>query len=198
MDNIINKNIKRLRESKFTVKRNPYKKYQKANWIWTDIFNEIDLLRETVNKGFIKTIADKYGIKHKTLLNKYNNYKNNVDINKNINDENRGGINKIFEDKEEYEIFLFLKNNFMDKNKMLCNEIIKLHALDKCKLLYPDKTFTASDGWCDVFKLKWNLSTVKCSISKIATTTYTNDEINIFLNKCIDGRNRVGLNFFSI
>jgi len=196
MDIAINKNIKRQRESKFTAKRSPYKKYQKAAWIWTDIFDEIELLKETIKKGFITTISKKYGIKYQTLLNKYNNYKNNIIIN--VNDENRGGLKKIFKDTEEYEIFLFLKNNFMDKNKMLCNEIIKLHALDKCKLLYPNKKFTASDGWCDIFKLKWNLSTVKCSISKIATTTYTNDEINIFLNKCIDGRNKVGLNFFSI
>ena len=189
MDIAINKNIKRQRESKFTAKRSPYKKYQKAAWIWTDIFDEIELLKETIKKGFITTISKKYGIKYQTLLNKYNNYKNNIIIN--VNDENRGGLKKIFKDTEEYEIFLFLKNNFMDKNKMLCNEIIKLHALDKCKLLYPNKKFTASDGWCDIFKLKWNLSTVKCSISKIATKIYTNDEINIFLKKCRDGRDNM-------
>ncbi len=164
MESIKNKNIQRHRESKFTAKRSPYKKYQKACWIWTNVFDEIDLLRETINTGFIKTISDKYGIKYKTLLNKYNNYKNNNIIN--VNNENRGENKQIFKDTEEYEIYIFLKDNFMDKNKMLCNEIIKLHALDKCKLLYPDKKFTASDGWCDIFKLKWKLSTVKCSISK--------------------------------
>ncbi len=30
--------IKRVKNSKFTEKRNPYKKYQKAKWEWSDIF----------------------------------------------------------------------------------------------------------------------------------------------------------------
>ena len=86
----------------------------------------------------------------------------------------------------------------MDKNRMLCNEIIKLHAIDKCTKLYPNKNFSASDGWCDTFKQKWKLSTVKCSISKIASTIYTNDEINIFLKKCKDSLLLVKPNFFLI
>ena len=86
----------------------------------------------------------------------------------------------------------------MDKNRMLCNEIIKLHAINKCKKLYPDKNFNASNGWCNIFKQKWKLSTVKCSISRIATIIYTNDEINIFLKKCKDSLLLVKPNFFLI
>ena len=37
--------IVRIRESKFSEKKDPYKKYQKAKWKWTDIFSEIDLLK---------------------------------------------------------------------------------------------------------------------------------------------------------
>lgn len=192
------KKIKRTREPKFTEKRDPYKKYQKATWKWIDIFMEIEILKSANKKDFIKTVAGNYGIKYKTLKNKYNKYKNDVNINDNINNENRGGHKRIFNDQDEYEIFLFLKNNFMDKNRILCNEIIKLHAIDKCKKLYPDKNFSASDGWCDIFKQKWKLSTVKCSISKIASTIYTNDEINIFLKKCKDSLLLVKPNFFLI
>ena len=47
------KKIKRIREPKFTEKRNPYKKYQNANWTWTDIFTEIDELKYKIDKGFI-------------------------------------------------------------------------------------------------------------------------------------------------
>ena len=46
------KKIKRIREPKFTEKRNPYKKYQNANWTWTDIFTEIDELKYKIDKGF--------------------------------------------------------------------------------------------------------------------------------------------------
>jgi hypothetical protein len=38
-------NTKKSSKSKFTEKRNPYKKYQKAKWKWTDIFLEIESLK---------------------------------------------------------------------------------------------------------------------------------------------------------
>ena len=193
-EHLTSKKIKRLRDSKFTEKRNPYKKYAKTKWNWDEIFEEIDLLKET-NSKFIKFIASKYGINSKTLANKYYDYKNNKI--KNINEENRGGSNKAFTENKEKTIFLFLKNNFIDKHKVLCNDIIKIYAQEKFKELYPKHTFNASDGWCDMFKKRWNLSTVKISISKIATKTYTEDEINIFLKKCEDSLIKVGPNFFS-
>ena len=130
------------------------------------------------------------------MLNKYNNFKNNKIIN--VNNENRGGNNKIFTEKEEQEIIFFLRENFINKNKMLCDDIIKLYALDKCKKLYPNKKFNASNGWCDIFKQKWNLSTVKCSISKISSIIYTNEEINIFLKKCRDSLSLVNPFFFNL
>ena len=194
MENIKTKKIKYLRESKFTEKRDPYKKYQKAKWKWSDIFDEIDILKENINKGFFKIISEKYGIKYKTLRNKYSDYKNNK-LN-NFDNENRGGSNKIFSELEEYEIFLFLKENFIDKNKPLCNEIIKLHAIEEHKKNYINDKFDASIGWCDLFKQKWNLNTVKCSISRKATTVYSEDELNNFLKKCMNACVKVRSNFF--
>lgn len=194
MENIKTKRIKYLRESKFTEKRDPYKKYQKAKWRWSDIFDEIDILKENINKGFFKIISEKYGIKYKTLRNKYSDYKNNK-LN-NFNNENRGGSNRIFSELEEYEIFLFLKENFMDKNRPLCNEIIKLHAIEEYKKNHINDNFDASIGWCDLFKQKWNLNTVKCSISRKATTVYSEDELNNFLKNAQVHVLKSDLNFF--
>ena len=176
--------IKRLRKQQFTEKRSPYKRYLNATWEWSTIFEEIELLKEKNDKNFIKFTANKYGIKYKTLKNKYCNY---CDSNKNkINDENRGGTNFIFNEEDERNIVNFLKINFIDKQRMLCDEIIKLYAIDKCLELYPDKKFNASNGWCYMFKKKWNLSTVRCTISKIATTVYSKDEINFFIRQCLE------------
>lgn len=91
-----------------------------------------------------------------------------------------------------------MKQNFIDKNKVLCNDIIKFYAIDKFEKLYPDKKFNASNGWCNMFKKRWNLSTVKITISKIASRTYTIDEVNFFIKNCKDSLVEVGANFFSI
>jgi hypothetical protein len=207
-EQVICNSFKRIRESKFTEKRNPYKKYQKAKWNWTDIFKEIDLLKNNTSK-ILKKTSIKYNINYKTLKNKYSKYskENKFNINEenrgkvnkfNINEENRGKVNKFFTDNEEKEIFLFVKDNFINKHKVLCNDIIKIHAHEKFKKIYPNDIFKASDGWCNDFKKRWNLSTVKISISKIASTTYTEEEINIFLKNCKDSMLKVGQNFFSI
>ena len=110
MENIKSKKIKRSREPSFTKIRNPYKKYQCADWNWTDILNEIKELKDLKVSKFIKKISDKYGIKYKTLLNKYNMHENNKIMN--INEENRGGTNKTFNEKEEKRNIFFLKRKF--------------------------------------------------------------------------------------
>ena len=186
--------IKRSKNPKFTEKRNPYKKYQKAKWEWIDVFLEIQSLIDEPN--IIKNTAKKFNINYGTLRNKFSKFKNDANYN-DVNNEHRGS-HKFFTENEEREIFMFLKENFIDKHKMLCNDIIKIHAIDKFKNLYPDKQFNASNGWCNMFKKRWNLSTVKITASKIASKTYTTDEINLFLKDCKDSLLEVGKNFFSI
>jgi len=111
-----------------------------------------------------------------TLKNKYYDLKNNkITID---NKEHRGGYNKIFNDEQELNIFSYLKNNFIDKNEMLCDELIKLHALNTFKLLNNNKIFNASSGWCNVFKNKFKMSTVRCSIFRKTTHPYTAKELN--------------------
>ena len=98
-------NIKKAKENKFTEKRNPYKKYQKAKWNWTDIFLEIESLKDE-SKIFVK-ISDKYNINYGTLRNKYFKFINSKEY-KDYDNENRG-VNKIFSVQEEKEIYLFFK-----------------------------------------------------------------------------------------
>ena len=70
VDNIISKKVKIFREQKFTKVRNPYKRYNKADFIWKEVFDEIDLLKTKNDNNFLKITSEKYGIKYKTLKNK--------------------------------------------------------------------------------------------------------------------------------
>jgi hypothetical protein len=119
---------KRKRNKKFTVKRRPYKSYNDAKWNWTDVFIEINQLIIDKNKNFFKITPIKYGIVYCTLKNKYYDFKNNKIIID--NKEHRWGCNKFFTFKQEFDILLYLKNNFIDKNEMLCEQMIKLYAID--------------------------------------------------------------------
>ena len=113
------------------------------------------------DNNFIKNISIKYAIKYNTLRNKYNKYYNNkhaISIDTvNFNGENRGGSNKIFTDIEEKELYEYIKNNFIDKNKPLTNNIIKEIASTKFKNKNSNLTFNMSDGLCTIFKKRWNL-----------------------------------------
>ncbi len=188
--------IKRNRDKTFTEKRNNYKTYNKAKWDWSNVFIEIDELKANKTAKFFKIIAKKYGINQSTLKNKYNNHKNkNIIYSKK---ECRGGNNRIFSFKVELEIVIFIKESFIDKNEMLCNELIKIHAKDKFKLLQNNKIFKASSGWCSNFKNRFNLSTVKCSIYRKSTTIYTQIELDEFTKSCNDKHKLVGSdNFFN-
>ena len=122
-------NIRRNGKVKFTEKSKPYKKYLNATWEWIDIFLEIECLKD--EPKIFKIISKKYNINYGTLRNKYIKFKNDESYNDPDN-ENRG-INKIFTKKEEMEIYLFLKENFIDKHKVLCDDIIKIHSINKFK-----------------------------------------------------------------
>jgi hypothetical protein len=110
------------------------------------------------------------------LKQKYNDYVNNK-INKHINNENRGGINKIFTENEEQQIFNYLKENFIDKNKILCNEIIKLYAIEECKNYIPILFLKpAMDGQI-CLNTKWN--NINVSLTTIHIKGTYNSKINV-------------------
>lgn len=186
--------IKRLRNKKFTEKRSPYKTYNNAKWNWNDIFIEINELKMNKITNFFQIISNKYNIVYSTLKNKfYDFYNKKIIIN---GKENRGGSNKIFNFEQELGIIKYLKNNFIDKNEMLCNQMIKIYACDVFKKLNNNKIFNASSGWCSNLKNRFYLSTVKCSIFKKSTTIYTEKQLNEFTDLCIEKHKLVGSNYF--
>ncbi len=185
----------KMGKQKFTQKRRPYKKYNLAKWKWDDIFLEINKLSLTMSQGYIKNVSEKYGILYKTLCNKYNKYVTNKIVN---NNDNRGGNNKIFTQLEEQCIFDTLKSKFIDKEIAVCNEDIKVIALEKYKKIHDSDIFTASNGWCNGFKKRWNLITVKVKISKVATKVHSEDDLKLFIENCKDQYKLVGAFFFSI
>ena len=133
LDNIVELplTIKRIRTKKFTPKRQPYKTYINANWSWVDVFNNIDSLKLNKVSNFFIIISKKFGIVLSTLKNKYYDFKNNkIKID---NKEHRGTSNKVFTIKQEQNMYTYFVDNFINKNEMLCDEIIKLYAVDVFK-----------------------------------------------------------------
>ena len=179
--------ITRIRKSKFTEKRNPYKKYLDAKWNWTDIFSEIDN-----TKLSIKEISKKYNINYTTLRQKYSFFKNNK-IN-NINDENRGGCNKKINEQQDKELYDHIMKNYIDVEGILNNNIIKEIIKEK----FIENNIEVSNWWITNFKKRWNLSTQKIKPSKVAVNIPTEDEKNLFLNECDEYKNKINTKFFSI
>lgn len=70
-------------------------------------------------------------------------------------------------------------------NRPLTNDIIKVLALKKFNENEDNfnKTFKISNGWCTIFKKRWNVSTQKVKPSKIATNIPSEIEINELLDK---------------
>jgi hypothetical protein len=99
--------IKRHRCRNSTRYRLPYITY---NVNWTDIFEEIDALKNTVSYP-LNTVSNKYSINKSTLRHKYYEWKrNNNNNSENQNDftDNRGGHNKSFSDSEEYDLYEYI------------------------------------------------------------------------------------------
>ncbi len=174
------KHLKYRIRKKFPKARNMYKPYLRAIWNWEEIFQEIDELR-TYEGKFIKNISIKYNINYDTLKHKYSTYCKNKDLN--YDKEYRGGHNKKFTEREEKIIFDYIRDNYIDKNKPLTNNIIKNIALDKLQNKDNTSRLKISNGWCTDFKKKWNLSTQKIRSSRIASKVVSDKEINIFLDK---------------
>ena len=52
---------KKVRNPTFTKIINSYKKYGEADFIWKNIFNVIDVLKEIETSKIFKTTSEKYG-----------------------------------------------------------------------------------------------------------------------------------------
>ena len=111
MSALLPKKIKRKKKESFTKFRNPYKKYDLADWKWINIFNEMDTIKFE-HCDYIDKISKKYGINKETLKNKYSKYIKNG---KKLIVKNRGGNNKTFTVIEERELYIFIKKKYINE-----------------------------------------------------------------------------------
>lgn len=168
---------------RYTLKRNPYKKYKFAEWSWYSLFIRIDELKKISKKSFFIKVSIESGVNIKTLSNKYYKWVNEK-RQENIYD-NRGIHKKIFTEAEQLDLYNYIENVYIKTFLPLNNEDIIIMAMIKWKALnINNKNFKASSGWCTNFKKKWNLSSVKPKYTKRATYICSADEIASFKNQC--------------
>jgi len=112
--------------------------------------------------------------------------------------DDRGLCNKSFTDSEELQLFNYIKITYIDKRLPLCNEDIKLIAIEKWKYLHSDQinSFSASTGWCANFKKRWCLVIVKPRFYKQPVHVCSLDEIRLFEEQCLYCMDLVGYNNF--
>lgn len=180
----------------FTEKKQPYKKYNNANWTWDKIFQEITEAENNGQYNFIKSVAVKYGINNNTLKKKFSKWKKVPII-----ADNRGLHNRLFTVDQEKHISEYIKKEYIDKQILFNNDDLQILAVKKWKEWYPTNKddFKASIGWCVNFKKRWKISSVKPTITRVATTVITLDEITVFLQESKREYVRVGpTNFFNM
>lgn len=168
----------------FTPKKDNYKPYQFANWKWNEVFAELDKLLLSDTKGARGIISKKRKINYNTLKSKYSKWilDGRPTI---VDEENRGGHNKVFTEQEERDLYEYILNVYIGCNLLYDDECLRISAIKKFNQLHPNKIdeFTASQGWISDFKRRWKLSSLKASFSRIATTN-TDDITKTFLEKC--------------
>ena len=89
----------------------------------------------------------------------------------------------------------------MDPQLPICGEDIKDIAKNKWDVIHPTNKnqFKNSQGWCDNFKNRWNLSSRKIQISRIASQVPTEDEIIAFTDEYEKLHDEVGPdNFYNM
>lgn len=117
VDQTLPKKIKYAKRNNYAEKRRPYKSYLSAKWMWSDIFIELDELSKT-SSTYLIDISKKYGINYKTLSNKYYKHRNSKDDRMHINDENRGGQNKVFTVDDEKRLYDNIKKNLLIRTNL--------------------------------------------------------------------------------
>ncbi|MBS1736811.1 MAG: hypothetical protein JSS98_09460 [Bacteroidetes bacterium] len=192
MTDIYPRKIKYHTKNRYTVKRRPYKKYNLANWSWETVIQELLSIKD-IDKNYLKTISNKFGIIESTLENKFRQYSL---LGKTSLEDHRGHKNKLFTVDQEREMADHIKKEYIDRHLSFDNEDLKIYALDKWKELYPDNDlFTASVGWCTDFKKKWGISSVSPSKKRMSENDSTSDN-EFFLKECKSELERVGAENF--
>lgn len=176
--------IKWKKKKRYTYIRSNYKNYNDSDTSWCDIFKEADNMRNNKESKFLVKLAAKYNCNYKTLKNKYSEWQNNDD-NDNKNDEEHRGNKTKFNEKEEKDLFEYIKNVYIETNLFFDDECLSIIAKRKWDLLYPEtkEDFMASRNWVYYFKKRWKLSSYKGRNSKKAQMIDLN-ETNLFIHRC--------------
>lgn len=190
------KPIKIIKNKKiaYPTHRDNYRRYKNATWKWEEVFAEIETLRNEGNTNYIEIVSIKRNIKYGTVRNKYNIWKHNKEMD--INEDNRGGHNKIFSELEEHELYEYIVKVFIECNLVFGNEHLKFLAIQKYHSLQKEKnrdyvndeTFTISDGWVSDYKKRWKLSSLKTKLNKKGINIIP-AELDAFLKECRDVKN---------
>jgi hypothetical protein len=181
--------IVKKRQVAYPNKRDNYRRYNNATWKWEDVFEEIETLKNEGKLNYIEIVSVNKNIKYGTLRNKYNEWKNNKELN--INEDHRGGHNKIFSELEEREMYDYIVKVFIDCNLAFSNEHLKFLAIQKYHLLQKEKnkdyiddeTFAISDGWVNDYKKRWKLSSLRTKLNRNAVNIIP-AELDTFLKDC--------------
>lgn len=176
------KTVTRTRKEKYTQNRSPYKKYKHADWSWCDVYEYINNAKNDGHSNYIQMACDEFGIKYGTMRDRYGKYQKHCENSETNDMEHRGGTNKLFANDEEREMYEYIISNYVDNNRPLNNGILKQIAVHKYNEISEEKKENLSDGWCTMFKKRWNLSTQRVKASKVASNVPTEEEINEFLN----------------
>ncbi len=118
------------------------------------------------------------GVNYKTFSRKYNIWIKN---NNNFIYKPNGGHNKIFNDKEEKDIFNEILNR-INNYEFVDNDTIKILAEEKFKEKNNVKQFKASNGWLHRFKKKFNLISKGYKIRN--AKEITQEQLIEFYGKC--------------
>ena len=91
--------------------------------------------KATKQHGSIKRVAEQYGIKYQTLRSRIENWMR--EAGDDVDEEKRGGWNKWMTEQEERDLFLFIKDVFIDSGLPFNNGDLKLLAIDKMRAFGP-------------------------------------------------------------
>jgi len=99
------------RKDKLVVNGNNHKNYSKLKQKWSDIYTEIEKLKNDKVNNFIDIISKKYQINKETLRKRYKNW---IRLNKTYEGDKRGQQNIKFTDSEGKDLYEYIVNVFIN------------------------------------------------------------------------------------
>jgi transposase len=182
--------------TRFPSERGHYLRYGKAGWRWNEVMTKLQDMEGI--KGRFRLISREYGIKIKTLYDRYKQWKATGDSR---DDDRRKGNRRVFSDEQEMELAEKIKSEYLDEFRPLVNEDISLMAEEMWdeshqQVTRSTKPFRASIGWLSRFKKVHRFSSRRPTPSKIANNVNQESEEQEYLKECKEWLERVGPKYF--